>query len=122
MINTQRIVPVQKSDLLTLYATMLSISGGSAIDILEADNAIGAFTISDDNASGLCNQPVKSVNFASGVSAATLFFVADPGYTGFAINGTATATTGDDVVGDAVSLFEAELSSGTITITRVTPA
>ena len=87
MINNDRIVPVQATDLLTLYGTMLGISN---IDysVLNSGDILGNFTISEDDAVWLANQPVHSMNFGADVASATVFFIAGYDYSG--IKGWAT--------------------------------
>ena len=118
MINKDRIVPIQRMDWLTAVGTMLTIANVS-YTVLTANDVEGDFT---DSSAGtkLCNQPVKSVDFASSVSSATVYFVPDYGYKGFSKNGAAITNTGA-VNPDGVTLYKAVLSSGTVTITAVSP-
>ena len=70
MINKDRIVPVTKSDLLTVYATILQImASGTPATFLNADNAEGDFTITADTSGlsgglAIASEPVKSLLFA----------------------------------------------------------
>lgn len=119
MINTDRIVPVQKIDLISLYALILK-AGGDTITPVEAVNP-AQFSITSAENSLIANEPVAFCDIASGVSTATIYFVPAYDYTGFTING-ATATIdedSDDVVADGVTLYKAELADGEITITQV---
>ena len=122
MINKERIVPITRSDLLTMYGTILKIANISATAISAAD-VEGNFTVTGSGAAGtkIADQPVKSCNFASGVTGATVYFVADPAYEGFKINGAAVVTAGATVVADAATLYTATLSSGTVTIAAISP-
>lgn len=123
MINNDRIVPITAVDLLTNYATTLKIvasaTAGTVPTILAADDTEGNFTVGTNSATVFCNEPVKSVNFGSGVSAGTVYFVAGTHYDGFAINGTKTATAGATVDADGTTLYSATLSSSTITVAKV---
>ncbi len=123
MINTDRIVPVQKVDLISLYGLILLQNGSnSGLTKLAATDVDGDFKITDGSAALIANQPVKSVDIdatASSVTAATLFFVADYNYTGFSIDGVAVETAGVDVVNDACTLYKAVLATGTVTISKV---
>lgn len=119
MINNDRIVPITVVDLLSMYGLILAIGLDSAPTALAADDTAGDFTVSDNSATVLANEPVKTVNFASGVSAGTVYFVPAYNYEGFSIDGTATATAGATVTADGRSLYSATLSSGTITIAKV---
>ena len=119
MINTNRIVPVTRTDLLTLLGTMMKLAGTS-VSAVEA-SAPGRFTVtgSGDAGNKIANEPVKSLNIASGVTAAVIYFIADDDYEGFYINGVAEVTEGVDVDPDGVTLYSATLSSGDITIAKV---
>ena len=117
MINTERIVPVMATDLLTLYGNMFMIAG-ETVTALQA-TSVGVFNLTTA-ASGdqLAAEPVMSLDFATGVSAATVYFIPALNYQGFTIAGAATTPTGD-VVADGSTLYKAELSSGAVTITKV---
>lgn len=118
MINQNRIVPVTATDLLTLYGLILKVGSINVTALAAADTA-GDFTVSTNSATLLASEPVKSLNFASGVTASTVYFVAAYDYSGFSINGTAATTTGATVEADGRTLYSATLSSGTITIAKV---
>ena len=122
MVNTDRIVPIQKIDLLSMYGTVLAIASVS-FTVLAANDVIGDFSVTGSGAAGnkLANQPVKTLDFASGVTGATVYFVPAYDYAGMTIAGVATTPTGT-VNPDGVTLYKAVLSSGAVTITAVTPA
>lgn len=116
MINLDRIVPITATDLLSLYALILKVAG---VTITAAETAEpGVFEIEEAPESGsiIANEPVKTLDFASGVSAATVYFVPAYDYAGFTVNGAAVTTTGDDVEADGCSLYLATLSSGAVSI------
>ena len=116
MINTDRIVPVTTTDLLSLYSVILmQASANSAMTALQADDVDGDFTVASTGIK-LAAQPVKSVNFTA--NAGTLYFVAAYAYEGFKVNGAAVTPTGT-VVADGHTLYKAVLSSGAVTITQV---
>jgi hypothetical protein len=121
MINQNRVVPVEKADLLSVYYTMFAIvSENATIDgALAADNANGDFTVSVNSKVYVASEPVKSVNFAAAATAGTVYFIAGYNYEGFKLSGTATETAGVDVDADSVTLYKAVLSSGTVTISKV---
>ena len=121
MINLDRIVPVEKIDLLSLIGTVLGLIGTS-YNVLASSDTVGTFAVTGSGAAGnfLCNQPVKTLDFPAAVTSATVYFVADYDYAGMSIAGTATTPTGT-VNADGVTLYKAVLGSGTITITAVTP-
>lgn len=125
MINNNRIVPIEKCDLISMYGLiLLQNSSFSALAKLAADSIDGDFQVKTNSAVVICDQPVKSVDIdatASSVSACTVFFVADYAYEGFSIDGVAeTPADGSvDVAADGHTLYKAVLSSGDITITKV---
>lgn len=116
MINENRIVPVSKTDLLTLVSMMLAIANVSATK-LDANNVEGDFTVSTTGTK-ICSQPLKSLNFTA--NSGTIYFVADYHYDGFYVSGTKVATaTVTAPEPDACTLYKAVLSSGTVTVTKV---
>ena len=80
MINTNRIVPVTKTDLLTLYATninlMQNMLGGNSLAILSPEDVQGNFVLAENSeVTYFCNQPVKTLHFAT-VGPVSVYFVA----------------------------------------------
>lgn len=125
MINSDRIVPVTKTDLISLYSVILmQASGNSSLAKLASNDIAGNFQIKTNNAVVIADQPVVSCDIdatASSVSACTLYFMADPAFTGFTIDGVAeeAADGSVDVVAGSADLYKAVLASGDITITKV---
>lgn len=121
MINNDRIVPIQKMDLLTMFGTILNLASVS-YNVLQTSTIEGAFSVTGTGAAGtfLANQPVQTLDFASGVTSATIYFIAAYDYAGMTIAGTATTPTGT-VQPDGVTLYKAVLASGAVTITAVSP-
>lgn len=119
MINTDRIVPITAVDLITMYGLILKLAASTAPTALAAIDTAGDFTVSTNSATLLANEPVKSLNFGSDVTAGTVYFVAAYDYTGFSINGTATTTAGATVAPDGRTLYSATLANGTVTIAKV---
>lgn len=119
MINTDRIVPVQVIDLISLYGLILKQdSNNSSLAALDATNP-GEFTVASTAGSLLlADEPVASLNFASGYTSGSVYFVPAFNYSGFSINGTAVTT---EVVpeADGRTLYKATLSSGAVTIAKV---
>lgn len=117
MINTDRIVPVMATDLLTLYGNIFKIAG-ETITALQAVS-VGVFELTAE-ASGdqLAAEPVETLDFADGVSAATVYFIPALNYQGFTIAGAATTPEGD-VVADGSTLYKAELADSAVTISKV---
>lgn len=122
MINTDRIVPVQATDLISLYGLiLLQDSNNSGLTALDASN-IGEFQITSGSAPLIADEPVKAIDIdatASSVSACTVYFVPAYDYEGFTIDGAAVTTAGATVNADGRTLYKATLSSGTITIAKV---
>ncbi len=117
MINTDRIVPVTTVDLISLYGLILQQNNATLAKV-SSGTVEGDFNITAASTPLIADEPVKTVNFASGVSSATLYFVPSYDYAGFTINGAAVTPTGD-VEADARTLYKAVLGSGAITITKV---
>lgn len=127
MINNDRIVPVMKMDLLSLFGTILGI-GGTSYSVLAASDILGTFSVTGSGSAGtfLCNQPVQTLDFPAAVTGATVLFVAAYDFAGITVAGAAATidTDGlalDDVQADGATLYKAVLASGEVTITAVTP-
>lgn len=118
MINNDRIVPITAVDLLTMYGLVLAVGLDSAPTALDATDTDGDFSQTTNSATVICSEPVKTFNFGSSVTAATVYFVPGYDYSGFTKTG-ATITVSGDVVADGRTLYKAVLSSGTVTITKV---
>lgn len=124
MINNDRIVPIQEMDLLTMFGTILGLHGTS-YSVLASSDVAGDFSVTGTGAAGnkLANQPVKSLDFASGVTSGTVYFVAAYDYAGITVAG-AAATIADGsatVIPDGATLYTAALASGEVTITAISP-
>ena len=117
MINQDRIVPVTKTDLLTLYGTVLKAANVS-VTALNAADVEGNFEQDTNSATVIASEPVKSLNFGSSVTAATVYFIAAYDYTGFTKTG-ATLTVTGDVDADGSTLYSATLSTNALTIAKV---
>ncbi len=117
MINENQIVPVTKSDLLSVYATMLGIAGTSVTK--QSGDKVGNFVLAD-SASGnlLCDAPVKTIDFA-GASAAVVYFVAGNDYEGIKIAGAKVTPSGVTPVKDCATLYTATLATAAVTIAKV---
>lgn len=125
MINNDRIVPIQKMDLLSMFGTVLGLIGTS-YNVLASTDVEGDFSVTGTGDAGnlLANQPVQTLDFASGVTAGTVYFVADYNFNAITVAG-AAATFGSGsatVVADGVTLYKAVLASGEVTVSVVTPA
>lgn len=127
MINYDRIVPITKIDYLSLIGTVLGLNGTS-YTALNAVDSEGNFDLTGSGAAGnkLAAEPVKTLNFHTGVTSGTVYFVAAYDFEGITFHeGTATFNSSyldnDDVIKDGATLYKAVLSSSTITLTAVTP-
>lgn len=122
MINTDRIVPVQATDLISLYGLiLLQDSNNSGLTALDASN-IGEFQITSGSAPLIADEPAKVIDIdatASSVSSCTVYFVPAYDYKGFTVDGAAVVTAGATVNADGRTLYKATLSTGTITIAKV---
>ena len=128
MVNYDRIVPIQKIDFLSMIATVMTLDGTS-FALLAAKDVDGNFDLTGTGAAGtvLCNQPVKTFDFKSGVTSGTAYFVPSFDFEGIKVAGSAPTFNGtyldnDDVNKDGITLYKAALSSGTVTLTEVTPS
>ena len=123
MINLKNIIPVVKMDLLSLIGTILTIANVS-FQIAVASVA-GEVAITGSGAAGnfLANGPVKEIDFKSGVTGATVYFIPAYDYAGIKVAGAAATMASDsvDVIAESANLYKAVLSSGEVTITAVTP-
>lgn len=120
MINNDRIVPVTKTDLLSLYAAiLLQDSNNSTLEKL-TDGIEGDFAVATNSKKYLADQPVKTVTFGASITACTLYFVAADGFGGFEKTGaTLTITKPDEGILEDGTLYKAALSTNALTITKV---
>lgn len=123
MVNKDFIIPVQKTDLLSLYGTVLTIA---SVSFAIAECSVeGECDVTGSGSAGnfLANGPVKSIDFKSGVTGATVYFIPAYDYEGIKVAGAAATMDADSVDVDAVdaNLYKAVLSSGEVKITAVTP-
>lgn len=108
-----RIVPIERTDLMNVYYTILGLTGGSAPTVIAA-TAPGLFDITEE---GFCQEPIESadVTLASG----DFYFVAAFTFAGFSIDDTAVTTEGDTIAPDGCTLYKATVADGGITIEKV---
>lgn len=122
MINNDRIVPITTVDLISMYGLILAAAAaaasGTAPTALDATDTAGDFAQSTNSATVLASEPVKTLNFGSSVTAATVYFVPAYDYAGFTKTG-ATLTVTGDVVADGRTLYKATLSTNALTIAKV---
>ena len=120
MVNEDRIVPVTKIDLITLYGLILKVAN---VDVAKLDaTGTGTFEIASALTTDyvLADEPVKSLDIASTVTSASVYFVAAYDFEGFTVGGTsATIASGSvDVDADGNTLYLAVLANGEITISK----
>ena len=117
MINTNRIVPIEVYDLLSMIGLVMKLNGTS----VEAVSAVDPATFDVQSGSGniLANEPVKSLNFGEAVTSAVVYFIPAYDYEGFSVNGTKVETAGAEVEADGRTLYTATLATGTVTIAKV---
>lgn len=125
MVNNDRIVPIQKIDFLSMIGTILALHGTS-FAVISATDVEGDFEVTGSGAAGnkLAGQPVKTLDFKSGVTSGTVYFVPAFDFVGFKVAGTAVEPYdgSDTVKADGITLYKAVLGSGHVTITAVTPS
>ena len=122
MINNDRIVPIQSMDFLSMIGTILAINGTSYTVVASTD-VQGTFEITGTGDVGnvLANQPVQTMDFASGVTAGVVYFVPDYNFSGSSINGTAVDLSAVTIDADGISLYTATLATGAVTVAKITP-
>lgn len=122
MINNDRIVPITTVDLISMYGLILAAAAaaasGTAPTALNATDTAGDFAQSTNSATVLASEPVKTLNFGSSVTAATVYFVPAYDYAGFTKTGASLTVTGD-VAADGRTLYKATLSTNALTIAKV---
>ena len=104
MINSDRIVPITKTD------TEFAVAESNTVD--------GDYDEATISKAMLCNQPLKTFNFGADVASATIYFIPALNYEGFTKGGSTLTATGD-VDADGATLYKAVLASGAVTITKV---
>jgi hypothetical protein len=96
---------------------MMKLAGTTVTAVEAAD--VATFNMASGSGNVIANEPVKTFNFASAVTAAVVYFIPDYDYQGFSINGTAVTAAGVEVVPDGCTLYKATLASGAVTIAKV---
>lgn len=122
MINNNRIVPITKVDLISMYALILmQASANASLAKVSANTVEGDFSIATASTPLIADEPVKTVDFASSLSAATLYFVPAYDYVGFSKNGVAITPTvpEEGILNDGHTLYKAVLATNAVTITKV---
>lgn len=116
MINTNRIVPITVTDLITLYGTIMKLAGTS-VTAVDATTTNGEFELEEGSGNFLASEPVKKFTFGSSVSSAVVYFVPAYDFDGFESDTSRGDLSAKEL--DGRTLYSATLSSGTITIAKV---
>lgn len=117
MINTDRVVPIESVDLLSMIGIIMALDNTSVTKA--SATTTGVFSLTSGSGNFLAAEPVKSLNFASAVTSAVVYFIPAFDYEGFSVNGSAVTTSGTAVDADSRSLYTATLSGGAVTIAKV---
>lgn len=118
MINNDRIVPVTAIDLISLYGLILK-AAGTTLTAINASTVDGQFEVESAANALIASEPVKSLDFASSLNSATVYFVPTYDYKGFTKNGAAVTEAGATVKADGRTLYSATLSTSTVTFAKV---
>lgn len=121
MMNNDRIVPITAIDLISMYGLILVAMLGTNNKpvALSANTTNGEFEVSEAG-TFLLDEPLKSCKIATGISGSVdAYFVPAYDYSGFTLNGAAVTTQGDEVTADGRTLYLANVSSGSVTITKM---
>lgn len=128
MVNNDRIIPIQKIDYLSMIGTILMLNNTS-FTVLTPSTIEGDFSVTGTGAAGtkLANQPVQTLDFASGVTGGTVYFVPAYDFQTITVAGAAATIDNaglalDDIQPDGITLYKAVLASGKVTITAITPS
>ena len=117
MINSNRIVPIEVYDLLSMIGLVMKLQG-TTVSAVSAVNP-AEFKLTTGSGNLLADEPVKSLDFGEGVSSAVVYFIPAYDYEGFSVQGTKVETAGAEVEADGRTLYTATLSTGTVTIAKV---
>lgn len=116
MINTNNIVPIQATDLLTLLGTSMVLAN---ISVEKLSGANGVYEVKTNSKTYICDAPVKSLDIdktSSSLTANTTYFVADYAFAGVTVDGTKVIATVD---ANASTLYKAVLADGSVTVSKV---
>lgn len=109
-----RIVPIHRTDLISLYYAAFAIGGSAPTKIVAV--APGVFEIEE---AGLCVEPVKKAKITT--ESGEIYFVPAYDFEGFTNESDEKITIdGAEVDPDGVSLYSLTISSGTYTAAKIT--
>lgn len=120
MINSERIVPITKSDLLSVFSVFLNLKFSDSAKFLKADgNADGVVEVGSMTNLWMASEPVKKIVFsADTVGFPPFFFVASYDFDGIYIGDEKSAiswdaaSTASEVEKNATSLYMATKVTG----------
>ena len=127
MVNSERIVPIQKIDFLSMIGTVMKIANVSYA-VLASSDVEGNFKVTGtgDVGNALANQPLKTLDFGTGVTAGVVYFVPAFDFEKITVVDV-DATISDsgielsEIKKDGITLYKATLSSGSVILNAVTP-
>lgn len=121
MINAERIMPVTKTDLISLYSVILAQNSEYSAYLLHlaADSVDGCFKC-DSAGLFIADQPLKSCDFGTFEDPVRVFFVADDHFSGFSIDGVKVTPSASsvEVIADG-SLYSVTVANNTLTVAKV---
>ena len=129
MINKDRIVPIQRTDYLSLLGTIFAVVGFSqsasltSLYYLKSDDVEGNFTVPDTYSSGdavILTQPAKSINVDDIQAGAAYFFCAAYDFKGVFASG-AEVELNADIKADGVSLYALINDGSDTTVISLSP-
>lgn len=128
MINKDRIIPIQRTDFLSLLATTLVATAIMAsesytkVGYAEAKDVEGNFVLADVEATSgtavILNAPAKKIEADDMPSGCGFFFVPAYDFDGVYVDGVKAEA---DIKADGISVYEIKYSGSDVAITPVTP-
>ena len=121
--NQETNIRIRFSKMISAYGTAMKLAGTS-FGVIGAADVEGDFNVTGSGSVGnkLANQPVKTIDFKSGVTAGVVYFVAAYDFEGFKVAGTKVTASGATVAADGVSLYTATLADSAVTVAAITPS
>lgn len=124
MINKDRIIPITKCDLLSMFGTIMNliamVNEGEPADIIEASTIDGDYVIRSVARGAFLDQPVKSITFEAGAADGAMFFVPDYTFEGIYVNGE-KVDIGADIDASSSNLYMLGFREGSPSVMAVTP-
>lgn len=116
-----RIVSFLKTNVLSFLRAALVAAGKTITNLTATAPGVFSVTASISTDYGLATEPLKKLNFGSSATAGTVVFIPAYDFDGFYLNGVyeEPADGSDDVDANGTDIYKAVLSSGDITITKL---